>query len=162
MTRAARPARTYATGALTRVTRGIALLGSAATAAWLVLQYPSLPDVIPTHFGPGGEPDAWGSKASVLWLAGVALALAALVGWISTRPRSFNFPVPVTEQNAQRLYREGERTLVWLLAALTLVFAGLALMVTGAGGVALLVVGLAGTMASTLVGLVRLMIVTGR
>ncbi|WP_413316729.1 DUF1648 domain-containing protein [Agrococcus sp. 1P02AA] len=162
MTRAARPARTYATGAVTRRLRLAALLGSAAIAVWLVAQYPSLPDVLPTHFGPGGEADAWGSKASVLWLAGLAVGMGALLGWLSTRPRSFNYPTPVTEQNAQGLYREGERTLVWLLVAVTLAFAGLALMVTGNGGTALLVVGLIGSLASTLAGLVRLMLVTTR
>ena len=25
-----------------------------------------MPDTIPTHFGPSGEPDAWGSKFTVL------------------------------------------------------------------------------------------------
>jgi hypothetical protein len=35
--------------------------------------------------------------------------------------RAFNYPLPVTPANAQCLYREGERMIVWLGVAATVV-----------------------------------------
>jgi hypothetical protein len=151
-----RPARTFETGPVTRILRLAALVAVGAIAASLVVRYPSMPELVPTHFGAGGEPDAWGSKASVLWLAGIMVVMTALVALLSARPRWCNYPTPVTEENAQRLYREGERTLVWLLVALTVVFGGLAHLV-GGGGVVLLGLGLAGVLASTAAGIVRML-----
>ena len=37
-----------------------------------------MPDTIPTHFGPSGEPDAWGTKFSVLMFPVLLLVIAAL------------------------------------------------------------------------------------
>lgn len=37
-----------------------------------------MPDTIPTHFGPSGEPDAWGTKYSVLMYPIVVLLVTAL------------------------------------------------------------------------------------
>lgn len=156
-----RPVRTFTTGRVTRILRIAALVVVAAIAASLVVRYPSMPDVVPTHFGPGGEPDAWGSKASILWLAGIMVAMCLLVGALSTRPRWCNYPTAVTEENAQRLYREGERTLVWLLVALAVVFGGLAQLVVGASGAVPLGLGLAGVLGATVVGAVRMLSVVG-
>ena len=37
-----------------------------------------MPDTIPTHFGPSGEPDAWGTKFSVLMYPGLLLVITLL------------------------------------------------------------------------------------
>lgn len=37
-----------------------------------------MPDTIPTHFGPSGEPDAWGTKFTVLMYPGSLLLIALL------------------------------------------------------------------------------------
>lgn len=37
-----------------------------------------MPDTIPTHFGPSGEPDAWGTKYSVLMYPAVVVLVAVL------------------------------------------------------------------------------------
>ncbi|MGY3128115.1 hypothetical protein ACVWW9_001614 [Agrococcus sp. UYP33] len=156
-----RPPRAFATGLVTRVLRIAALLAVALSAVSLLVGYPSMPELVPTHFDAGGRPDAWGSKVSVLWLAGVMVAVATLVGVLSTQPRRCSYPVPVTEENAQRLYREGERTLVWLLVALAAVFAGLAQLVVGGAGGAVLGLGLVGVLGATATGAVRMLGATG-
>ena len=141
---------------MTRILRLVALGAIVAIAASLVARYPSMPELVPTHFGAGGEPDAWGSKASVLWLGAVMVAIGALVAVLSTKPRWCNYPTRVTEENAQRLYREGERTLVWLLVALAVVFGGLAHLVVG-GGAGVLGLGLVGVLGVTVAGAVRML-----
>lgn len=77
-----------------------------ATAFLLAAQaYPSLPDQIPVHFDLGGHVDRYGGKSSVWFgpsLALIAYALASLLELVPDRYR--NFPVTITEENAQRQY----------------------------------------------------------
>lgn len=158
MVRQKRPARTYTTGAVTRGLRLASLVGAVAITAYVLWQYPSLPEVVPTHFDFRGEPDDFGGRSSVLWLAGIMTGLAVLIAWLSTKPHILNYPGDVTEKNAQAVYREGERLMVWLLVAFGVVYLGIALQILSDAGPAVLVVGLVGLMASTLGGLVRLVI----
>ena len=67
--------------------------------------YPNLPARIPTHFGADGQPDGFGHK-SILWqLAVGATVLYGFMIWASRYPHCGNYPVKVTEENAERLYR---------------------------------------------------------
>ncbi|MBO1769523.1 DUF1648 domain-containing protein [Agrococcus sp. TF02-05] len=151
-----RPPRTYGTGAVTRALRILAFLCIAAITAWLLLRYHALPETIPTHFDATGEADAFGSRSNVLALAGVMVALAALLAWLSTKPRHLNYLAHLTDENAQRVYREGERLLVWLLATLVPIYLGLLLSMLGCPGAALVVGGLAAMPVLVLVGAVRM------
>lgn len=153
-----RPAPDYVTGPVTRVLRIASLLGIVALTAYVLVRYPSLPDVVPTHFDFRGEPDAFGSRSSLLWLVGVMTGLGALVAWLSTKPNLFNYPGEITEANAQRLYREGERMMVWVLAGLAVVYLGVCLQILADAGATVVIVGLVLLLGSTLAGIVRLVI----
>lgn len=153
-----RPTPDYVTGSVTRVLRLAAALGVAAVTAFLLWHYPSLPETVPVHFSFSGDADGFGPRSSILWLAGVMTGLGALLTWLSTKPNLFNYPGEITESNAQRLYREGERMMVWVLAGLAVVYLGIALQTFAAAGAAVLVVGLVVLMGSTLAGLVRMVI----
>lgn len=153
-----RPAPDYETGPVTRVLRAATLLGVVALTAYVLVRYPSLPDVVPTHFDFSGEADDFGSRTSVLWLAGIMTALGVLIAWLSTKPHALNYPGDITEANAQRIYREGERMMVWVLAGLTVTYLGIVLQTVAGAGAAVVAVGLVGLVASTLAGVVRLVI----
>lgn len=72
----------------------IAALATAVVFAWGARVYDDLPEVIPTHWGPGGEPDDWDEKSfGTVFLppligAGttVMLALCALMVPVFTQP----------------------------------------------------------------------------
>lgn len=153
-----RPSRTSTTGPVTRLLRGLGMLGALAITAWILVAYPGLPETIPTHFDATGTADSWGSRTSILVLGGVMLALSAGLALLSTRPGAFNYPVTVTEHNAQAIHREGERMMVWTLLSLQLLYAGLVRsVILGGDGSLLPAIGLAALLGSVLVGIIRLL-----
>ncbi|MPV89690.1 DUF1648 domain-containing protein [Georgenia ruanii] len=132
----------------------------------IAVRYPSLPATIPTHFDAAGTPDGYGPRATLLWLPLVWLVLQAGIEALSRHPRIFNYPVRVTEDNAQRLYREGERLMVGLGAGMAVTFLGAILMVldgAAAGhlalgrGPVLLGAGLVALLVTCVVGIARML-----
>ena len=82
--------------------------------------------------------------------------LGAGLAWLSARPQFFNYPIPVTEVNAESVYREAERLMVWLSAAIVMFFAGTAMWIFGLSGGPLFVIGLIGVVVSLIVGIKRM------
>ncbi len=76
--------------------------------AW---KYPQLPASMPQHFGPNGQPDAWGDKSAVLILCLIIVALYAMLTMLSKYPHVFNYPFALTEHNMEDQYRLA-RTLI--------------------------------------------------
>ena len=150
-----RPRRTYETGVGTRILRVLALLGWLGVTIVVLRRYPELPATIPTHVGLGGEADAVGPRWSILVLLGVFWLMIAALTWLSRRSAAFSYPVEVTAENAQRVYREGERQMVWVNLTLVPVGAGVALLALGDDAVALVWSGLALMVAVLVVGVVR-------
>ena len=80
----------------------------------LLTKYASLPDTIPVHFNFKGDPDSWGSKATI-WIIGAAsLILYSSMTLITRAPHIFNYPFSITAENAERQYRIA-RTFLTLL-----------------------------------------------
>jgi uncharacterized membrane protein len=148
---------THIRGPVTSVLRfvgpAVAVLGVTA----MLLGYTALPETVPTHFDIGGRADDFGPRWNVLVLAAVWIVLQLGIAFLATKPKLFNFPVPVTDENQGRLYREGERMLVWVGLALAVCFTGIALLVFDLPGGPLIAVGVAATFAATIVGIVRLL-----
>jgi hypothetical protein len=84
--------------------------------ALLAQAWPAVPDRVPQHFGPTGQPDTWGGK-QILWvLPAVAAGNYLLMTIVSRFPHTFNYPWPITVQNAEAQYVLG-RTLMTALKA---------------------------------------------
>ncbi len=59
---------------------------------YVFLRYDDLPQVIPVHFGAGGEADGFGDK-SMIWLeVGINVALYTGLTYLSKKPKYFNMP----------------------------------------------------------------------
>ena len=67
----------------------------------------------------------WGPKWSVFIIIGVMMGIIALLGWASTRPELAQFPVRVTEENAQGLYEVAERMLLRVGSAMMIIYLGI-------------------------------------
>jgi uncharacterized membrane protein len=92
---------------------------------WTGTSYSNLPDTIPTHFNAAGEADGFGRKASIVSLPVVASLLYIGLTLLNRVPHSFNFPTPVTQDNAQPQYTNATRMIRFLKLILVLVFAGI-------------------------------------
>lgn len=150
-----RPARTYATGPVTRALRWFTVIAALGVTAWILVRYSSLPGTVAIHFDAGGQADDWGPRWSVLVLAAVMLLLSLGTAALSTRPRWFNYPLETTERTAQAVYREGERLMVWTGLGMQGVYAGISCSLLGSGGAALLVTGLVVMVGAVVLGIVR-------
>ena len=86
-------------------------------AVLLIVQFWAvLPDRIPIHFGYRGLADAWGDKVTIWIVPAVAAIIFAVLTAVSRYPHTFNYPVPITSENARRQYVLGRGLLVWLKA----------------------------------------------
>jgi uncharacterized membrane protein len=92
---------------------------------WTGTSYSSLPDSIPTHFNAAGEADGFGRKASIVGLPVIATLLYIGLTFLNRVPHIFNFPTPVTQDNALRQYTNATRMIRYLKLILVLVFAGI-------------------------------------
>jgi len=92
---------------------------------WTGTSYSSLPDTIPTHFNAAGEADGFGRKEFIVSLPVVASLLYIGLTVLNRFPHSFNFPTPITQDNALRQYTNATRMIRYLKLILVLVFAGI-------------------------------------
>ena len=84
--------------------------------------YPSLPEIIPTHFGGGGEPDGFGSKATILGLPIVSTVLYVMLSIFSRYPHKMNYSTNITAENAEVQYRIMTRMIRVLKVFVLLIF----------------------------------------
>jgi|SRR5579884_1348175 len=82
---------------------------------WLIL-----PTTIPTHYGISGTPNAYGGKGGLLFLPVLSICLAALLTFVSRFPHSFNYPWPITAENAPRQYYLARLLIRWLALEIVL------------------------------------------
>ncbi|AZT92367.1 DUF1648 domain-containing protein [Brevibacterium aurantiacum] len=145
----------YVTGTLTKWVRRSTLLATGVLSAVLLAGYPFLPDLIPTHFDLAGRADSYGPSWTLFVLVGLLCVLIAATSWLSTRPQMLNFPVVVTAENAQSVFRESERMMVWVSAALFIVYVGTAISVWGGYGAPFFLAGILGLATATILGVKR-------
>ena len=97
-------------------------LALAATIAFLALSWTRLPATLPTHFDFAGRPNAWGPKASLLFLPSVALALYTGLSVLQRFPWVYNYAVEIEAHNAESQYRLAVRLLRVLKAIIAAAF----------------------------------------
>lgn len=85
--------------------------------------YGQLPETIPIHFNARGEPDGFGPKMMIWFLPALGGALYLALLGINRYPESFNYSVPITEENAEEQYRIATRMIRWVNMLIQAVFA---------------------------------------
>ncbi len=106
-----------------QVILGMTGLACTALMVGMVIYYwPELPSRIPTHFGASGTPDGWGSKHSLLLMAGVGAFLYLVMFILSRYPHLYNYLTTITESNAETQYRMAMNLMIVLGNVIILMF----------------------------------------
>lgn len=80
---------------------------------WLLTfyYYFNLPEIIPIHFNAAGEVDEHGNKITIFILPFIGTFLYAGLSILNNYPEIFNYPVTITEDNAEKHYTLATRFL---------------------------------------------------
>ena len=89
----------------------------------------NLPDTIPTHFNIKGVADGYGNKNNIWSLPILNLVLYFALNLVATKlkPWHYNYPVTVTNENAQKIYSMGIQIIIWLNLGIAILFTFLSL-----------------------------------
>ena len=97
--------------------------------ALIAKMYVDAPDVVPTHFGPSGEPNGWGSKSGAL-IPCLVITIASIFLMVSAYfPHKVNIPVEVSTPRQWALVVRLVRVMALEMALLTLSIATSSLLV---------------------------------
>ena len=86
------------------ILNGISVICIIGSVIYVISEYQHLPDTIPIHFNALGEADNWGSKTTVFISPGIGILIFIALYFVSKYPHVFNYPFPITEENASRIY----------------------------------------------------------
>lgn len=91
---------------------------------WVIvlISYYTLPERIPIHFNFAGEVDGWSEKQMIFFHPALATSIMIVLTLISRYPHTFNYPVQITPENAERNYRLGVRVIKFVRVATILLF----------------------------------------
>lgn len=98
---------------------GLCLL---ATLGLLWYEWPEIAAIIPTHYGFDGQPDAWGSKNSLLPLAALDILLYLGLVILIFFPKVWNVPYPFTAETVVWTYQQLRSMLCLMVLAISLGF----------------------------------------
>jgi len=87
---------------------------------FMIYNYATLPDTIPTHFNSQGIPDSYGTKKMMWLFPVVALIIYSILSLISRIPEKLNYFVTITQTNARIQYTLGIRLIRYLKLAMIL------------------------------------------
>ncbi|WP_293694981.1 hypothetical protein [uncultured Agrococcus sp.] len=109
-----RPDKNYATDAVTRQLQTAVVLLTAVTTAILVWQALTRDEPVPITYLLGDEIDYELQTGALLPLIFIALAFTGGTMLMSFAPAFGRFPVTVTKENVDRLYKASERLHAWI------------------------------------------------
>lgn len=105
-----------------RVLDGFTFLFAAGSLFLVMRAYSGLPAEIPTHLNFHGVPDGFGSKNSILLLPVLSLAIVSGLWFLSRFPEKFNYPYPITPENAAFEYRKSRHLIRVINVLVSLLF----------------------------------------
>lgn len=88
----------------------------------LIIEYPSLPETIASHFNGSGKADGYSNKLFVWFLPALATIIYAGLLLVNRYPHLHNYMVNITEENAFKYYTFSTRVLRIVNFLCTLMF----------------------------------------
>ena len=101
----------------------IGLIGIICMIVLPIYFFNDLPDKLPKHFNAQGQPDSYSNKGMIWFLPIITLLLYIGLTILNRFPHIFNYPIKVTNENVEKLYRIGTKTVRILKIIVVLSFA---------------------------------------
>lgn len=90
--------------------------------AFLLIQWPFIPQQIPGHYNAAGQIDRWVNKTEIFALPGIAIAMYGLLTTVTFFPLLWNVPVTITKSNRLGIYRKMKTMLIILKGEILIIF----------------------------------------
>ncbi|HIK09218.1 MAG TPA: DUF1648 domain-containing protein [Oscillatoriaceae cyanobacterium M33_DOE_052] len=94
----------------------IAAIAIAANVVMVIRYWSQLPATVPMHFNIRGQADLFGPKITIWIGPAIALACYILMSFIAKNMGSWNYPVPINQDNANIQAQIGLEMLIWMKA----------------------------------------------
>lgn len=94
----------------------IAALAIAAHVVMVIRYWSQLPATVPMHFNIRGQADLFGPKLTIWIGPAIALACYILMSFIAQNMATWNYPVPINQDNANIQAQIGLEMLIWMKA----------------------------------------------
>jgi uncharacterized membrane protein len=98
------------------------LVGIIVTIGFTLTWYNDLPDTIPRHYNVAGQPDGFSGKSILYTLTAVPIMTYLILTVVLRFPHLFNYPLEITEENAERQYKNATRMIRAIKTFLVLIF----------------------------------------
>ena len=102
----------------------LTVLGVIAVIAITFWAWSTLPVIVPTHYGLSGKPNAYGGKGFLLIMPVLSILLAGLLLFVARYPHTYNYPWPITQENAPRQYYLARLLIRWIMLEVVWVLCG--------------------------------------
>lgn len=106
-----------------KITELLILLIVIGMIVYTLLTFSKLPKTVPTHIGATGQVDGYGNKTTLLSMPIIGLVIYIGLSVLQRFPNIFNYPIEVTENNAEALYSLGIKMIRSLKLFVVLIFA---------------------------------------
>lgn len=100
----------------------IALVGVLLTLVEFIILWPPITGKVPMHMNFLGQVDNSGPKGLVVFFPIFVLGVYFLFAFLCKHPDKMNYPWPITEENAGRMYQLSISLLTWLRAEVIWLF----------------------------------------
>ena len=90
------------------------LIGLLLMFAFLIWGWLILPSNVPVHYSPTGQSDQYGNKEVLLLLPILSVIISIMFSFLCRFPHLWNYPWPITQENAPRHYRLARTMMRWI------------------------------------------------
>ncbi|WP_245741861.1 DUF1648 domain-containing protein [Anaerobacillus arseniciselenatis] len=101
----------------------VSILLFIGSVVFLVVMWSELPVQVPGHFGITGEVTRYGSRWELVVLLIVGAGLYLLMHVLEKYPHLHNYPIEITESNAEEAYRISRSLIVYIKNIILILFA---------------------------------------
>lgn len=101
----------------------ISILLFIGSVIFLIVMWDKLPANVPAHFGITGEVTRHGSKWELVILLVVGAGLSMLMHKLEKYPHLHNYPIEITESNAEEAYRISNSMILYIKNLILILFA---------------------------------------